>query len=66
MSETTKPAKDLSGHELRERASGKLNERREECRAELSRRRDNLRDAVIPVWEREARGQDPDRWNLVA
>jgi hypothetical protein len=60
----SKPAKELSGHELRARAGGQLTERREECRAELGRRRDNLRDAVIPAWERAARGQDPRSWDL--
>jgi hypothetical protein len=59
-----KPAKDLSGHELRGKARGRMTDRREECRTELGRRRDNLRGAVIPAWEYKARGPEPSSWDL--
>lgn len=56
---------DRTGIELRQRArEGTLAQKRE-ARAELRRRLGNLRGAVIPDWEREARGADPAKWDLV-
>lgn len=65
--EATKPKrkriKDLNGIELRMKARQDLDPR---ALVELERRRDNLAGAVIPAWEREARGEDPLHWDLVA
>lgn len=60
-----RPLRDPSGSELRERGKTRRGEVRAEVLAELGRRRDNLRDAVIPEWERAARGEDPASWDLL-
>lgn len=58
---------DQTCGELRMHArSTRSPERKRELLAELRRRVANLRGAVIPVWEREARGADPDKWDLLA
>jgi len=56
--------KERNGTELRERARSKTEKVRVAARAELRRRRDNLRDAVVPGWEKAARGDDPSSWKL--
>lgn len=60
----SKGAKDYSGGELRERANATDPKTHKPARRELNRRRDNLRGAVVPAWEREARGGDPADWKL--
>lgn len=65
MTAETKPLRDMNGPELRARGRAKRDSPRAEVLAELGRRRDNLRDAVIPEWERAARGEDPASWDLL-
>jgi hypothetical protein len=61
-----KTPRDLNGIELRMRVrQGPVGEAGVAAMAELERRRDNLARAVIPAWEREARGADPADWDLV-
>lgn len=55
---------ERSGAELRERAASRRSEIRDPARAELRRRCGNLHGAVIPEWEKAARGVDPDAWKL--
>lgn len=51
--------------DLRITVRGRDPETSRQALAELRRRVGNLRDAVIPAWELEARGPDPVRWELV-
>lgn len=66
MAESLKPKriKERTCGELRERARSKTPRTRDEARAELTRRRDNLRGAVVPEWEKRARGGNPRDWKL--
>jgi len=67
MSLTKRPL-DYGPDELRQHARGEATggdrTSANEAKLELERRRDNLRNAVIPDWEREARGTDPREWAL--
>jgi hypothetical protein len=65
MAEPTKPAKECNGIELRMRARQRLDSTGEAALVELEHRRDNLHRAVIPAWEKAARGEDPADWDLV-
>lgn len=56
---------ERTGFELRRQAREGSAETKREARAELGRRRDNLRGAVIPAWELALRGPDPAKWDLV-
>jgi len=56
--------KECMGGELRRRVNEDGGERGEEAMVELRRRLSNLTGAVIPEWERKARGRDPRRWKL--
>lgn len=56
--------KECTGGELRRRCREEDGEQGEAAMAELKRRVENLRGAVIPEWERAARGKDPRRWKL--
>jgi hypothetical protein len=60
-----KRMKDRTGIDLRIAARGRDEEAAAEAVAELERRRGNLQGAVIPEWEKAARGPDPMRWELV-
>lgn len=53
---------DYNAIELRIRANGKDKAIAAEAKAELRRRVDNLRGAVIPEWEKALRGRDPSKW----
>jgi len=56
---------DLNGVELRQRARDGRRTGAAEARAELERRRGNLRGAVIPEWEKAERGPDVSEWDVV-
>lgn len=60
-----KHVRDLNGIDLRIKARGRESGPQQDALAELRRRRRNLRGAVIPAWERAARGNDYLRWELV-
>lgn len=62
---TDQSLRELSGPELRTRGKQSRGAPRAEILAEAGRRRDNLRDAVIPEWELELRGRDPHGWDLL-
>lgn len=51
--------------ELRIAARGKDQTVAADALAELRRRVDNLRGAVIPDWELRQRGPDPAKWELL-
>lgn len=55
---------ERNGGELRELAKGRSQEIAASALAELERRRDNLRWAVVPEWEKELRGEDIREWVL--
>jgi hypothetical protein len=55
---------ERTGGELRERIRHLRGEGRQDAIAELERRRGNLRGAVVPAWELEARGENVDEWEL--
>lgn len=65
MTVSEKRMLDYNGNELRERAKSRRRETRDDALTELERRRDNLRGAVVPAWELEARGSKVDEWELV-
>lgn len=60
-----KRMQDKNAIDLRIVARGKDDGRATSARAELRRRVNNLDRAVIPAWELELRGPDPDHWELV-
>lgn len=60
-----KRLRDYNAIDLRIRARGKDKDAAAEAKAELRRRIGCLRGAVIPEWEKAARGPDPSRWAVV-
>lgn len=56
---------EYSGVELRTQAKSRKKDEKQPALAELARRRDNLRGAVIPAWEFAERGDNVDEWELV-
>lgn len=61
-----KRMKDKIGIDLRITARGRDKEAAAKAKAELKRRVGNLRGGVIPAWEKELRGPDPSRWDVLA
>jgi hypothetical protein len=62
-----KSVKEKNGIELRARARDHRcsDGTRGKAIAELERRRGNLRGAVIPQWEKDARGEKVDDWDAL-
>ncbi len=60
-----KKLRERTAPELRRRAREGTAAQKREALAELRRRVGNLRNAVIPAWERALRGPDPSKWELV-
>lgn len=56
---------ERTGFELRRQAREGSPATKREARRELARRRDNLRGAVVPDWEKAERGPNPAKWDLV-
>lgn len=61
----SKTLTELNGFDLRRQAREGAPEPKRRARAELRRRVGNLRDAVVPDWEKAERGPDPSKWDLL-